>query len=158
MRDALGGMRRELGTVADRMERDLREVHDVAERLRLVPVTSIASDLEGAARDVAAVQGKRVHVEVGGGQLRLDAPVLAAVQGALRQIVRNAVAHGIETPADRLAAGKPAGGQVRLEVNQSADQVVFSCTDDGRGIDLAAVRRESVAVVRTGPSWTISRC
>jgi two-component system chemotaxis sensor kinase CheA len=126
---------------ADRIERELREVHDVAERLRLVPVTSIVSDLEGAARDVAAVQGKRVHVEVGGGQLRLDAPVLAAVQGALRQIVRNAVAHGIELPADRLAAGKPARGRIRLEVSQSAGQVVFSCTDDGRGVDLDAVRR-----------------
>ena len=142
LRDAFDGMQRELGTVADRMERDLREVHDVAERLRLVPVASIVSDLEGAARDVAAVQGKRVHVEVGGGQLRLDAPVLAAVQGALRQIVRNAVAHGIEAPADRLAAGKPAGGRVRLEVSQSGGQVLFSCTDDGRGIDLDAVRRE----------------
>jgi two-component system chemotaxis sensor kinase CheA len=74
--------------------------------------------------------------------LRLDAPVLSAVQGALRQIVRNAVAHGIEVPADRLAVGKPASGRVRLEVRQSGGQVTFSCSDDGRGIDLAAVRRE----------------
>ena len=142
VREAVEGLQRQLGAVADRMERDLREVHDVAERLRLVPVTSILSDLEGAARDVAAVQGKRVHVEVGGGQLRLDAPVLAAVQGALRQIVRNAVAHGIEAPDARVAAGKPAGGRVRLEVSQNGGHVVFSCTDDGRGIDLDAVRRE----------------
>jgi two-component system, chemotaxis family, sensor kinase CheA len=142
VREAFDGLLRDIGSVADRMERDLRDVHDVAERLRLVPVTSIASDLEGAARDVAAVQGKRVHVEVAGGQLRLDAPVLAAVQGALRQIVRNAVAHGIELPADRLAAGKPAGGRIQLAVSQSGGQVVFSCTDDGRGVDLDAVRRE----------------
>lgn len=142
LQEAFDVVQREIGAAADRMERDLREVHDVAERLRLVPVMSIASDLEGAARDVAAVQGKRVHVEVSGGQLRLDAPVLAAVQGALRQIVRNAVAHGIEVPADRLAAGKPAGGRVRLDVSQSAGQVVFSCTDDGRGVDVEAVRRE----------------
>jgi two-component system chemotaxis sensor kinase CheA len=141
-REAFDGLQRELGTVVERMERDLRDVHDVADRLRLVPVTSIASDLEGAARDVAAAQGKRVQVEVNGGRLRLDASVLGAVQGALRQIVRNAVAHGIEAPADRLAAGKPAGGRVRLDVSQSGGQVVFSCTDDGRGIDLDAVRRE----------------
>jgi two-component system chemotaxis sensor kinase CheA len=141
LRDALEGRQRKLGIVADRIERDLREVHDVAERLRLVPVTSIVSDLEGAARDVAAAQGKRVQVEVGGGQLRLDAPVLAGVQDALRQIVRNAVAHGIEEPADRVAAGKPARGRIRVEVSQRAGQVVFSCADDGRGVDLDAVRR-----------------
>jgi two-component system chemotaxis sensor kinase CheA len=142
VRDEFDRLRRDLGAGADRMERDLREVHDVAERLRLVPVTSIVSDLEGAARDVASVQGKRVHVDVSGAQLRLDAPVLSAVQGALRQIVRNAVAHGIEAPADRLAAGKSASGRIRLEVSQSAGQVVFSCSDDGRGVDLDAVRRE----------------
>jgi two-component system chemotaxis sensor kinase CheA len=141
-RESLGAVRRAVDTCIDRMERELRTVYDVAERLRLVPVTSIVPDLEGAARDVAAAQGKRVHLEVGGGQLRLDAPVLAAVQGALRQIVRNAVAHGIEPTADRLAAGKPAGGRVRLQVSQNAGQVVFSCTDDGRGVDLDAVRRE----------------
>lgn len=142
LREAFDRLQRELGTVADRIERDLREVHDVAERLRLVPVTSIVPDLEGAARDVAAVQGKRVRVEVSGGQLRLDAPVLANVQAALRQIVRNAVAHGIEAPTDRLAAGKPAVGRIRLDVRQNAGEVVFSCTDDGRGVDLDAVRRE----------------
>jgi two-component system, chemotaxis family, sensor kinase CheA len=142
LREALDAVARELGTCADRMDRDLRSVYDVAERLRLVPVTSIVPDLEGAARDVAAAQGKRVRLEVGGAQLRLDAPVLEAVQGALRQIVRNAVAHGIEPSADRLAAGKPAGGRIRLDVRQSGGHVVFSCTDDGRGIDIEAVRRE----------------
>ena len=141
-RTSLGAVRRDLDTSLDRMERELRAVYEVAERLRLVPVTSIVPDLEGAARDVAVAQGKRVHLEVGGGQIRMDAPVLAAVQGALRQIVRNAVAHGIEPLADRLAAGKPAGGRVRLEVSQNAGQVVFSCSDDGRGVDLDAVRRE----------------
>ncbi len=143
-RKPFDGRQQELDTIADRIERDLRDVHDVAERLRLVPITSIVSDLEGAARDVASAQGKRVYVEVGGGQLRLDAPVLAAVQAALRQIVRNAVAHGIEAPADRLAAGKPARGLIRLDVSQSAGQVVFRCVDDGRGIDLTAVRRALV--------------
>jgi two-component system, chemotaxis family, sensor kinase CheA len=142
LREALDAVQRELGTCADRMDRDLRSVYDVAERLRLVPVTSIVPDLEGAARDVAVAQGKRVRLEVGGAQLRLDAPVLEAVQGALRQIVRNAVAHGIESSADRVAAGKPAGGRIRLEVRQSGGQVVFSCSDDGRGIDIDAVRRE----------------
>jgi two-component system chemotaxis sensor kinase CheA len=73
-RESLGAVRRAVDTCIDRMERELRTVYDVAERLRLVPVTSIVPDLEGAARDVAAAQGKRVHLEVGGGQLRLCWP------------------------------------------------------------------------------------
>lgn len=140
--EAVESVQRALAGCADRLGRELRQVHDVAERLRLVPVESIVPDLQRAARDVAAALGKRVLVEVGGGQLRLDAPVLATAQDALRQIVRNAVAHGIESPAERLAAGKPTAGQVRLDVTQSGGRVLFSCSDDGRGIDLSAVRWE----------------
>jgi two-component system chemotaxis sensor kinase CheA len=133
-------VQRVLTESTDRIDRELRTAHDTAERLRLVPVESIVPDLERSARDVAAAQGKRVLVDVTGGRMRLDAPVLAAAQAALRQIVRNAVAHGIETPPERLAAGKAAAGRVRVDVVQNAGTVVFSCTDDGRGIDLTAVR------------------
>ncbi len=139
---AAENVQRVLSASAERMDRELRQVHDSAERLRLVPVESIALDLEVAARDVATAQGKRVRVDLSGGRIRLDAPVLAASLAALRQIVRNAVAHGIEDPAQRVAAGKPAEGLVRLAVAQSGNQVVFRCTDDGRGIDLAAVRQQ----------------
>lgn len=145
---AVDSLHRALVGCADRMDRELRQAHDVAERLRLVPVSSIVPDLEGAARDVAAVQGKRVHLEVDGGRLRLDAPLLSAVQDALRQIVRNAVAHGLESPPDRLAAGKPAGGRIRLQVTRHGGEVTFRCTDDGRGIDLDAVRQQLGAGVR----------
>jgi two-component system chemotaxis sensor kinase CheA len=125
---------------ADRMERELREVHDTAERMRLIPVESIVPDLQRSVRDVAAAQGKRVALQVVGARIALDAPVLATAQTALRQIVRNAVAHGVETPDQRLAAGKDAVGQVRLHITHDSRGVIFSCTDDGRGIDLAAVR------------------
>jgi two-component system chemotaxis sensor kinase CheA len=99
--------------------------------------------LERSARDVAQTLGKRVLFEGRGGDVRLDAPVLDAVQGALLQLVRNAVAHGIETPAGRLAAGKSAEGRIAVEVLRRGRQVVFRCRDDGAGIDLEAVRRSA---------------
>jgi two-component system chemotaxis sensor kinase CheA len=144
-------VQRSLAASTDRLERELRQVHDTAERLRLVPVESIVPDLERGARDVAAAQGKRVLVDVVGGRIRVDAPVLATAQAALRQIVRNAVAHGIEAPQERLAAGKAAVGRIRIDVTHRAGTVVFSCTDDGRGIDLTAVRRELRLAGLTGP-------
>ncbi|MFI7586887.1 response regulator [Spongisporangium articulatum] len=136
----LAAVRRIVSGAADRMERDLRQIHDGAQRLRLVAVSAIAPDLERAARDVAGAQGKRVAVDVVGGRVRLDAPLLSVVQPALQQMVRNAVAHGIETPDQRLAAGKPVEGRIRVEVTLDGARARFRCRDDGRGVDLDAVR------------------
>jgi two-component system chemotaxis sensor kinase CheA len=79
--------------------------------------------------------------EASGGELRVDGAVLDAVQGALVQLVRNAVAHGIEAPARRRDAGKPGPGRVTLAVQRRGYQVWFQCRDDGAGVDLDAVRR-----------------
>jgi two-component system, chemotaxis family, sensor kinase CheA len=125
----------------DQMDRQLREVRQSAERMRLVAASALFTPLERAARDVAQAQGKRVAFEASGGDLRLDAHVLGPVQAALVQIVRNAVAHGIETEAERRAAGKPPEGRVRLEVARRGRRVAFICRDDGRGVDFEAVRR-----------------
>ncbi|GAB6903765.1 hybrid sensor histidine kinase/response regulator [Kineosporia succinea] len=145
--DELLALARRLETGADRIERELREVYTTAERLRLIPVDTIVPDLERGVRDVTAAQGKHARLEVRGAEIALDATVLAGAQTALRQIVRNAVAHGVEMPEQRLAAGKERVGRVRIEVTHSAAGVRFRCVDDGSGIDLAGVRRK---LVQTG--------
>jgi two-component system, chemotaxis family, sensor kinase CheA len=128
-----------LGYGVEQVDRELRQVREAGERLRLVPARVLFTDLERAARDVAQAQGKQVVFEGRGGDVRLDARVLGVVQGALQQVVRNAVAHGIEPDRERLEAGKPPGGRVLLEVARRGRRVVFTCRDDGRGVDLAAV-------------------
>ncbi|HWM87739.1 MAG TPA: response regulator [Kofleriaceae bacterium] len=125
----------------EQIDRQLREVRQGAERMRLVAAAVILTPLERAARDVARAQGKQVRFEAVGGELRLDGHVLGAVQAALLQAVRNAVAHGIETEAERRAAGKPIEGLVRLEVARRGGRIAFVCRDDGRGVDFEAVRR-----------------
>ncbi len=142
--EELTSLARILESSADRIERELREVYTTAERLRLIPVESIVPDLERGVRDVTAAQGKQARLEVLGAQISLDANILAGAQTALRQIVRNAVAHGVETPARRRALGKDESGLVRVEISHGAGGVRFRCTDDGSGIDLAAVRRKLV--------------
>ena len=124
----------------ERLDRELGDVREGVEHLRLVPANAIFVDLERAVRDVAKAQSKSVAFTGLGGDVRLDADLLAAAQGAIQQVVRNAVVHGIETEDERRSRGKMACGQVTVEVARHGRRAVFTCSDDGRGIDLDAVR------------------
>ncbi|NVE00712.1 response regulator, partial [Massilia sp. BJB1822] len=139
--EQLGAIERSMAGGAERIDRELRQTRDAAERLRLIPVASVFTTLERCARDAAHSCAKQVVFEAEGGQLRIDGEVLDVVLGALLQLVRNAVAHGIETPAERSAAGKAPAGRIVLEVNRQGYMVWFRCRDDGRGVDLDALRR-----------------
>jgi two-component system chemotaxis sensor kinase CheA len=138
---ALGRADGELVASVDLATRELAQVRDAAERLRLVPAELMWGSLERTARDAAVSLGKQVEFTAHGADVRLDAEVLGLVQRALMQAVRNAVAHGIESPGERRAAGKPLSGQVRIVVQRRDTDIVFSCADDGHGLDLAAIRR-----------------
>jgi two-component system chemotaxis sensor kinase CheA len=123
------------------VDRELAQAREAAERLRLLPARFMFVSLQRTARDAAELVNKRVAFVTRGQEVRLDAAVFGAVQGALVQAVRNAVAHGIESGSEREAAGKPAEGQIQIEVRRRGHRAVFICLDDGRGIDLEAVRR-----------------
>ena len=140
VRQRLADMERTLAGGVERIDRELRQARDAGQRLRLVPAASMSGVLERAARDAAQVQGKQVAFEAAPGSLRLEGEVLELVLGSLVQLVRNAVAHGIETPAERRAAGKPAAGRILLAAGRRGTRAWFRCSDDGRGVDLAAVR------------------
>lgn len=146
-RQRLAQMERALAGGIERIDRELRQARDAAERLRLVPAASMFGILERAARDAAQVQGKQVACDASAGSLRLEGEVLELVLGSMVQLVRNAVAHGIETPAERRAAGKPAAGHIVLSAGRRGTRAWFRCSDDGRGVDLAAVR---AALARRG--------
>ena len=136
-----GAVERNVGSIIDQMDRELRQLREAAERLRLVSAGSLFTALERTARDGARALGKHVTFEGRGGDIRLDAQILEAVQDALIQMVRNAVAHGIEMPTERAAARKPLAGHVSVDVSRRGRKIVFACRDDGGGVDLDAVRR-----------------
>ncbi|HVW24994.1 MAG TPA: response regulator [Polyangiaceae bacterium] len=133
-------LRRAMSNGLEQAERELVDVHDRAERLRFLPAGILVASLERTVRDGAQAVGKRAALQTKGGDVRLDARVLGAVQGALIQLVRNAVAHGIESAPERSNAGKPASGRVNLEIVRHGNRIAFRCSDDGRGIDLRALR------------------
>jgi two-component system chemotaxis sensor kinase CheA len=128
----------------DQLERELRAVRQEAERLRLSAAGTSFTALERTVRDVAQAAGKRVAFASSGGDVRVDAHVLATLHGALVQLVRNAVAHGIERPDERVAAGKPPEGRVMIEVALRGSRIAITCQDDGRGVDLEGVRRAAL--------------
>ena len=137
-------VQRQLTSGLDQVDRELRQLHHATEQLRLVPAGTMFPVLERAARDAADVLKKRVVFEGSGGDVRVEAHVLSAVQRAAVQVVRNAVAHGIEAEPVRQAHGKPPAGIITLHVVRRGRSVVFRIRDDGRGVDLEAVRRVAV--------------
>ncbi len=144
LRTSLAEIERRFASAFETTERELRQAKAVAERLRLVPARTLFSVLERTARDVARSQGRKVEFDASGGDIRVDADVLGTLQPAMVQLVRNAVAHGIETPVERRGAGKSPHGTVTIEVLHQDKRVIFRCRDDGRGVDVAAVRHVAV--------------
>lgn len=138
-------LERQLETGLTRLEHELQGLREQAEQLRLLPAEALFAPLERAARDAACEQGKALRFVARGGALRLEAELLDGLRPALLQLVRNALAHGIESPAKRQAAGKPAEGELRLEVERCGRQVRFVCSDDGAGLDLLALRQAARA-------------
>ncbi|QPF75484.1 response regulator [Roseateles sp. DAIF2] len=124
-----------------RLGRELQGLREGAEQLRLLPAAPLFGALQRSCRDDALAQGKQVLFEAVGTEVRLEAGLLSGVQGALQQMLRNAIAHGIETPERRLAAGKPAQGRLRLTIERRGRLVLFACSDDGAGLDVPALRR-----------------
>ena len=113
-------------------------------RTRMVPVATVTDSLHRAVRDAARSLGKDVRWEVRGDDTELDRGVLHELADALLHLVRNAVDHGIDSPDERIARGKPAQAVVRLHAMQLGSEVVIAISDDGAGIDLDRVRQRAI--------------
>ncbi len=134
----------DLGAGLDRMDRAVGELQLRALDLRTTPLLRIVEPLPRMARDIAQLGGKRVQVHIEGGELELDRSILDRLSDPLVHLIRNAVDHGIETPEARLEAGKPEIGRLDIEAHRVKDSIQISVRDDGRGMDLDAVRSRAV--------------
>lgn len=123
--------------------RVLDELHKSVLKIRMVPVGQLFRRFPRVIRDVAKQCGKDVALEVAGQHTDLDKGILDALAEPLTHIVRNAVDHGIEPAEERLAASKPARGTISLNAFHQGTQVVIEIRDDGRGIDIARLRRHA---------------
>ena len=121
----VGTVERGLDSTVDQMDRELQQLRDAAERLRLVPAGSLFIVLERTALDAARILGKQVKFAARGGDVRLDSHVLGAIQSALIQLIRNAVAHGVERSDDGIAQASQRSDDVGISISRRgpADRV-----------------------------------
>lgn len=122
-----------LGRAAGALDEEVR-------RVRLLPFGDACMGLDRMARDLAQEHEKEVSFSVEAGDVELDRSMLEGVKDSLRHLVRNALYHGIETPDERRAAGKSPRGQIAITAMLRGPQVEVTVADDGRGLDLAALR------------------
>ncbi len=120
------------------------ELQDQIMRSRMLPVRSVLSRLPRLVRDVAVKCGKKVDLLTAGEETELDRSVIEEISDPLVHILRNAVDHGIESPEERRAAGKPETGTISVTAWNQETYIYLSVRDDGRGIDTAALRRKVV--------------
>ncbi len=113
-------------------------------RARMVQFDTVADRLYRVARQAASETGKEVRLFIKGGTVELDRSVLDRMGGPLEHMIRNAVAHGIETADERRAKGKAPAGELTLEVQQEGNEVVLNFVDDGGGLNLDRIRARAL--------------
>lgn len=134
---------RELGKIHKQLERRLADLQAGVLEVRMVPLRQVFEKLSRVVRRLQRDAGKDVRLEIRGGDTELDKLIVEQLADPLMHVVRNAFDHAIESPAERVAAGKPAEGVIRLDAHQRGNHVVIQVSDDGRGIDAAAVRAKA---------------
>ena len=119
-------------------------LYDTALACRMRPFADVLTGQVRMVRDLGRSLGKQVRLEIEGEKTQVDRDVLEKLEAPLTHLLRNAVDHGIETPEQRLLAGKPAEGLIRLRASHQAGLLVLELSDDGNGVDLEKVRRSIV--------------
>jgi two-component system chemotaxis sensor kinase CheA len=134
---------RAIRTQAAAIDRLVGQAHQAAVQLRMVPLAQTFRRFTRVVRDGAQELGKSVELVLSGEDTEADKAIVDAMFEPLLHVVRNALDHGIETPQQRRAAGKPEQAQIAMRALHQGEQVVIEIRDDGRGIDPAAVRRKA---------------
>jgi chemosensory pili system protein ChpA (sensor histidine kinase/response regulator) len=121
-----------------------RELQQSLMRVRMVPFASLAERLHRTVRQTAKELDRKANLDIRGGQIELDRSVLEKITGPLEHLLRNAVSHGIEDREHRLARKKAEIGQITLLLTQEGNEIAVEFADDGRGLDLDAIRQRAL--------------
>jgi len=120
-----------------------RDVQQELMRMRAVPFSILEERLYRIVRQTTRELEKKAELDIQGSQVELDRSVLERIGAPLEHMLRNALAHGLESPAARAAAGKPESGRIALSLRQEANEIVLTVSDDGAGLDLERLRRKA---------------
>ncbi len=131
-------------STAQNLGRITSELQEGVMRIRMVPISQIFSRFPRLVRDLSKSLNKKVNLVIEGEETELDKSVIEDLLDPLMHSVRNALDHGVESPADRRAAGKPEEGTVMLRASNEGNMIIIEIADDGKGIDVEAVRTKAI--------------
>ncbi|MBI5767720.1 MAG: chemotaxis protein CheW [Verrucomicrobia bacterium] len=132
-----------VSSVSQRLNLVTTELQEGIMKTRMQPIGTIWSKFPRIVRDIAHDLGKQVRLETVGADTELDRTIIESIRDPLTHIIRNSIDHGIESPAGRAAAGKPAEGLILMRAHHEGGQVNIEIVDDGGGINLARVRQKA---------------
>lgn len=144
LQHTLEDLTRQYETLLLQQSRVSSDLQEGLMRTRMVPFDSLVPRLRRILRQTAGELGKQAQLKVEGAQGEMDRNVLDRMTAPLEHMLRNAVAHGMESPDERRAAGKPDEGTIRITVAREASEVLIRVSDDGRGLDRDAIRRKAI--------------
>ncbi|MEW6133038.1 MAG: Hpt domain-containing protein [Pseudomonadota bacterium] len=121
-----------------------RELQQSLMRVRMVPLYSVSERLYRVVRQTARDLNKRAQLDIQGGDIEIDRGVLEKIVAPIEHLLRNSIAHGLETPEGRAQAGKPELGEVRLIARHEGNEMVLRVSDDGAGLDLKRIHEKAV--------------
>jgi two-component system chemotaxis sensor kinase CheA len=121
-----------------------KEIQDLVTKLRMQPIGFIFDRFPRLVRDLSQELGKKVSLEMEGRETELDRRVIEEIGEPMVHLIRNSLDHGIEPPSERLLAGKPETGRIRIRAFQDGSSVVVSVEDDGRGVDTKKVLQKAL--------------
>ena len=143
------GLQRSLQATEDELAAQARLTRDLQDdllRTRMVEFESMADRLYRVVRQAAKETGKQVRLDIVGGSIEIDRGVLERMTGPFEHLLRNSVAHGIEPPEARTAAGKEATGAISIHLAQEGNEVTVEFRDDGAGLNLGRIRERALAL------------
>jgi two-component system chemotaxis sensor kinase CheA len=121
-------------------------LHEGIMDLRMLPASTLTTPLRLVVRETALHVDRRVRLDIEDNQVEIDKAVLEGIREPLAHLLRNAVDHGLESPQERVRAGKPKEGVIHLKFSRQGANLLVSVTDDGRGVDLEKVRQTAVSM------------
>ncbi len=148
--DNLQGIRERDGSqpwavTLEALDRVSRLIRDTTLELRMVPVEELFSRFPRVVRDLADRFGKEIELRIVGQDTRLDRTIVERLSDPMIHLIRNAVDHALETPAERVAVGKSRAGRITLWAGHEGDRVALRIEDDGRGLDRAGIVKKGIA-------------
>ena len=134
----------ELNQVATQLNFVTTELQMSVMKMRMLPVGKVFNKFPRVVRDLARNQNKEIELNISGEETELDKSVIEEIGDPLVHLIRNSADHGIESPEERVKAGKPRAGRIDLIASQEGSNIVIKVSDDGAGLDVARIREKAV--------------